>query len=179
MDIINKEITISKQVFVANDGTEFFTERQCKAYEETAEAVINARFSSRFNYNCQDGNGVWAYSLYLCCCDGEDELSCFIPMNQDDLDILNMFIMQHGESKPVDSKYIGQKLIFICRDGEYSFVGSEEEVRKQLDWNLKCITSNHIPICDDCINYDKESNKCPHRNCLWHDGCYRYEERTK
>ena len=43
MKKIQKEIKTYESVYVANDGTEFKNESECRAYDESAKGVLNAR----------------------------------------------------------------------------------------------------------------------------------------
>lgn len=45
MKRIEKEIKSYKTIYVANDGTEFSDEKECRLYDESAQGVITARYS--------------------------------------------------------------------------------------------------------------------------------------
>jgi len=171
-------------VYIADDGTTFSSQGECEKYERTAAAVIDGRFCKAFDYNMDGGKDILADCLYhFTCCD-DDYWFSVTPKNQEEIDIFNMFCKAHGAGcDPIDSSYIGKKLIFCGYDGEYYFVGDEAKFRKQIEWNIQRILTNTMPQCSGCKYYDG-SKEDAHHKCTLDPGkytcgvsCYQYEER--
>lgn len=137
-EIIRKEY---KDIYIAIDGEEFTSEEECKKYEQTAEAVINAAFEKTKFGNPVHNVGDQFYS-WGC----EEDLFCVHITDEHDLHDVNMWMMAHDVSPcgylwcrgdrgkvQFDTDEIGtiQVLSVVC-DCDYYAYGSFEQMQEYL-----------------------------------------------
>ncbi len=84
MKEIVKEITVQKSVFIADDGTEFSTEYNCKAYENKLDEQVRlAKWDKLFGKGFEDAASRWVngsvfwYNVVL---NSKDDLIDFLTL---------------------------------------------------------------------------------------------------
>lgn len=113
-----REIVETIKVFQANDGTEFSTVEECKAYEESALGMLFGKLK-KF---------IAAKDVYFEADDGSDNIYDFIlPKTQEDLDVMNQIFMllhkDYADNMPMYDKVNAPYLVgyrFCC--GKLGFV---------------------------------------------------------
>lgn len=98
-EIIRKEY---EEIYIAEDGTEFASEGECKKYEDTAEFVINNKIE-KMRVGNKIGNIGEQHWQWGC----EDTLFCVNIKNEDDLHDVNMWVAYHSvyACGPIRNKY--------------------------------------------------------------------------
>lgn len=124
MKTIREQRTVTDVFYEANDGTRFNTEKECIAYENTAQCAIKAAFNS-------------IPMKIISCDEADDNLSCdgqyaiIKPRNANDIIIINAFL-QLFDSKPVPVDVIDQTLVFyINYSDEWYYEGTAAHKIKQ------------------------------------------------
>lgn len=116
--------------YIANDGTEFKNEEECKKYEATAECVINKMFKG---LNLQETLLEDDYNLTMFY--GDDSIYAVKIENLNQLEIVNKWIRMRSDDScfgyPDD--VIGTvQIIRETYDGTLWFLGTPEELKKSL-----------------------------------------------
>lgn len=129
--IIKDEYT----VYIAEDGTKFMSENECKKYEQTAEAVINTAFE-----RTKFGNPLWNegedWFIFGC----EEDLFCVHITDENDLHDVNMWaqtkkLIRHTTCEKVQFGHDAIGTIQVIGDdnyGTYYSYGSIEELKAYI-----------------------------------------------
>lgn len=137
-EIIRKEY---EEIYIAEDGTVFASEEECRKYEDTAKFVINNKLE-KMRVGNKIGNMEERHWDWGC----EDNLFCVSIKNDDDLHNVNMWIAYHSvyAGGPIYEKYdssrkfqfdsdaIGTIQVFNDCYGEYYAYGDVGEFKKYL-----------------------------------------------
>ena len=121
-----------KKIYVANDGTEFSTEEECKKYEKTAECAINGMFKKlKVQETCCIGDGEPFGSFGY-----EDTLYAVKIENTDQLEIVNKWIADNDNYSRCEKQLIGADKIGTIQlidvyDGGVWTVGTPEELKEK------------------------------------------------
>lgn len=120
------------KIYVANDGTEFRNEEECRKYEKTASCAINGMFRKlKFQETCYIGDGE-PFGLF----GYEDTLYAVEIENTDQLEIVNKWICDNDSYSCCEKQLIGADKIgtiqLICLyDGGVFTVGTPEELKEK------------------------------------------------
>ena len=80
--------------YIADDGTEFKSEEECKKYEETAKCAVNVMFDKLQKQVCKDvGQDDWLSAFGF-----EDDIYAVKIRNANDVDAVNKWIISHKYS---------------------------------------------------------------------------------
>lgn len=132
MEIREKKIEKVEFVkeYVANDGTVFNSEDECRKYEQTAKGAINGMFMKlpkiQINECAADREPFYGFSC-------EDTIYAVRIQNVDEVEVINKWLKLTDPCNchSVSTEEIG-KIILLCRyyDGVY-VVGTPEYLKKQ------------------------------------------------
>ena len=115
-----KEIQITKEeiTYIANDGTEFKTEDECRKYEDTAECAIRSALSKIVlkecpSYSVVDDATSFAY---------EGTLRTIAIHDANDIEVVNKWIInsvgeKYGTAICIGTESIGKTLVFEEYEG--------------------------------------------------------------
>lgn len=119
MKKIQKEVVTYKNVWVANDGTEFAAEEECRKYDESAKGVLMAKYAQHLVKESDEDTffGV-----------GSDErpIEVIFVENEQIADILlQIFLMEHPYFLEEDHKESFAKITRDVHDaiGDYMLIG--------------------------------------------------------
>ena len=120
MKIDRKEVISYKEVYVANDGTEFVDKDECLKYEKTCSTILKMNA-----YRCKmdtDINGEYLMNEAMYGMGWDDHIIVFNIKTSDNLDDVNKYLNAGGDGYTLilDKKYIGQK-VAIGNYDDYSF----------------------------------------------------------
>lgn len=135
MRVEEREIKTYKEIYIANDGTEFATQEQCEEYEKTAQCAIEAAFKSlpmQCSHNIMDSG----FFPYFGC---DDSVYAIKIRNVNDLEIVNKWLIEtfgkHGDEVAcLGADAIGtiQLIETYDYDNEFFLVGTPESLREHF-----------------------------------------------
>lgn len=105
-----------KKIYVADDGTEFATEEQCKSYEQTAKFAIECMLKklnqlTTYNFvNSIDELNTFGY---------DDTMYAIEIRNTNDVETVNKWVLSHGDCNKdacIGTETIGTIQLFDCWD---------------------------------------------------------------
>ena len=119
MKKIQKEVVTYKNVWVANDGTEFTTEEECRKYDESAKGVLMAKYAQHLVKE-SDEDAIFRA--------GSDErpVEIIFVENHEVADILlQLFLLEQPYYKNEDHKESFAKITREVHDaiGDYMLIG--------------------------------------------------------
>ena len=88
-----------EDIYIADDGTEFNNEEECKKYERTADGVINAAFEKT-----KFGNVIYGLGDRFCQFGCDENMFCVHITDEHDLNAVNMWVSHHS-ARPVYGYY--------------------------------------------------------------------------
>ena len=140
-DVQYRQITKEVVRYIADDGTEFESEEQCKAYEKTAKHAINMAFKSLNHTECSGGrildNGApFAY---------DGTLYVVHIRDANDLDIINKWVLSinnRSETQCVPVSYIGKTVVLDKYYDDVWFSGTIEEIIERFKDTVESLLSN-------------------------------------
>lgn len=133
MEIKKKEIQRIeyKTAYVANDGTEFSNDEECRKYEQTAQCAINQAFNKLPQQSTFDPCGETSFPYMGC----EDTLNAVKIRNVNDLEVLNKWICSRPgfEDKCLGAEAIGTIQLIVTYDYDNGVwcLGTPEELKKK------------------------------------------------
>ena len=130
-----KKIEVKKieyvTTYIANDGTEFLSEDECKKYEKTARSVIHGMFKKlpiqiTENLGEHDPFGCFSY---------DDTLYAVSVRNIDDVETVNRWIMSHGNyNDPIGADTVGTIQLFDVYDSSSVWnIGTPYDLKKKYN----------------------------------------------
>ena len=122
-----------KKIYVANDGTEFQNEEECRKYEQTAKCTINAMFK-KLKIQRTENVGYKLEDIFALCY--EDNVFAVKIENVDSLEIVNKWICSHAghhDDAVIGNEAIGTIQLIDVYDGDYGawVVGTPDDLKKQ------------------------------------------------
>lgn len=136
-----------REVFIADDGTEFANRENCEKYEKSCEGVINTRLQSLKKAEC---SYITDYLNPFCF---EELMMVVYIADANDLTAVNMWIQHHGATGAFgakDLKMLGSDAVGtyqVLSDDSYGgmyFYGSLESLRERLHRNVDLFFDEHL-----------------------------------
>lgn len=120
-----------KNIYIANDGTEFSTAEECKKYEQTAQCAINQAFNKLPIQSTYDPSGSASFPYFGC----EDTLNAVRIRDVNDLEIVNKWICSKPgfETSCLGAEAIGTIQLIVTYDYDNGVwcLGTPEELKRK------------------------------------------------
>ena len=116
---VTKEVVETTFVYQAADGTQFFDEKQCELYEQSAACVLLAKLNDctiaeEWQSECID-------------CSDDNDYHTLIPTTQEHLDVMNQLWFMHGGKDTGKPKFSEKDLNTVILMGTRHY-------NHKLDW---------------------------------------------
>ena len=147
MKRIEKEIKSYKTIYVANDGTEFSSEEECKKYDESAKGIIFSRYNKLILCKTDE------YALYY----DEHEIDIVKPTCERDKDtIMQMYWYIHELSSEDSIKeqedYIDRAIkeddvVFMDWNCDHDWcwiIGTRNSLKENIDKFVQDFTKDYV-----------------------------------
>lgn len=136
--------------YIANDGTEFKSEEECRKYEETAECAIRGMFKGlKPQHTERIGESGGLFTAF----DYDDDVFAVKVENASQLEILNKWVkmLDPGNYLPCfTDEAIGTiQLIVENYDGNLWFLGTPEEFKKLLNEEVDSLFNKLIEKAEE------------------------------
>ena len=143
MEIKQIERITYKNVYVANAGTEFSDEAECKKYEDTAICVINAMFQKIPH---ETNNSFCEYKDMFSSFSCDDNMFAVKIRNADDVEVVNKWIMSHGNCNSIiGPETIGTIQLFDVYDSCSVWnIGTPEQLKEKYSKAVDSLYSTLI-----------------------------------
>lgn len=109
MKVVQKERVTYTKIYVANDGTEFLSEEDCKKYENSYRATVKKCYDSVPHIDFCPTDACLPFEY-----DDDREAHLFCPQSINDIVAINAYIDEQASySGALDASYIGHHVAII------------------------------------------------------------------
>ena len=113
--------------YIADDGTEFKSEEECKKYEQTATCAINGMFNKLKIQKFENVAEYEPFNNFYC----EDTMYAVKIESVEQLEIVNKWIKDHGDNRFLGSETIGTFQLLNEFEGGIWPIGTPDKLKEE------------------------------------------------